>query len=187
MDGGTIAVDDPRAADIRDLLARHLAFANANSAPQDVHALDIGGLLAPEVTFISYRRAHQLLGVGALKQLDDQHAEVKSMHTAELARGQGVGRAVLEQLLAIAHDRGLRRVSLETGAHPPFAPARRLYRSAGFVPCGPFGEYQPGPHTTFMTLWLSPSPGDAGADSQRQPLAGSDVAGRSPAVQKYQG
>ena len=172
MDGGTIAVDDPRAADIRDLLARHLAFANANSAPQDVHALDIGGLLAPEVTFVSYRRGDQLLGVGALKQLDDRHAEVKSMHTAELARGQGVGRAVLDRLLAIARDRGLRRVSLETGAHPPFAPARRLYRSVGFVPCGPFGEYQPGPHTTFMTLWLSPSPGEVGADAQRHSASG---------------
>ena len=81
-------------------------------------------------------------------------AEIKSMHTAEAARGRGVGRAMLAHLLAVARARGFRRVKLETGTTAAFAPARMLYHSAGFVPCGPFGGYRPSDDNTFMTLEL---------------------------------
>lgn len=77
-----IAIDDPRAADVRALLERHLAFANLHTPPEDVHALDVDALLDPSVTFFSFRREGEVLGVAALKQLDDGHGEVKSMHTA---------------------------------------------------------------------------------------------------------
>lgn len=154
MDGAEITVDDPRATDVRELLGRHLALMRANTPPQDVYALDIDGLLDPAVTFYSLRLGGELLGVGALKQLDPHHAELKSMHTAEAARGRGIGRAMLDHLLAVARERGCRRVSLETGSMDAFAPARSLYATAGFRLCGPFGDYPSSGSSTFMTLAL---------------------------------
>lgn len=151
---GRVAPDDPRAHDVQDLLGRHLAFAHSQSGPEHVHALAVDGLLDPAISFFSYREAGLLLAVGALKQLEPGHAEIKSMHTAQAARGRGIGRAMLAHLIGLARDRGCRRVSLETGAIPAFAPARALYASAGFVPCGPFGEYAESPFNTFMTLTL---------------------------------
>jgi putative acetyltransferase len=152
---GEISVDDPRARDVRALLERHLAFTNATSPPEDMHALDVDGLLDPAVTFFSFRRDGELLGVGALKQLDAGHAELKSMHTTAAARGRGIGRAMLAHLVGVARDRGCSRVSLETGSMPAFAPARSLYASAGFIPCEPFASYTPSPNSTFMTLSLN--------------------------------
>ena len=154
MSDGEISADDPRSADVRELLERHLEFANSHGPPEDVHALDLDGLLDPAVTFFSLRRDGELLGVGALKQLDGCHAELKSMHTAEAARGRGVGRAMVGHLIAVARDRGFRRLSLETGSMAAFAPARALYASAGFTQCEPFGDYSPSRNSTFMTLSL---------------------------------
>jgi putative acetyltransferase len=149
-----IAVDDPRADDVRALLARHLAFAHETTPPEHVHALDLDGLLDPALTFFAARRGGVLVGIGALKQLDAGHGELKSMHTAAEARGQGVGRCMVEHLLATARQRGYARVSLETGTTDAFVPARALYRSVGFTSCGPFGDYRPSPDNEFMTLAL---------------------------------
>jgi putative acetyltransferase len=149
-----ISIDDPRASDVHALLERHLAFAYSLTPPEDVHALDVDALLDPALAFYSYRVDGTLLGVGALKQLDTHHAEVKSMHTAEAARGRGVGRAMLTHLVDVARDRGFARISLETGSTPAFAPALALYASAGFIACGPFGDYRPGRNNTFMTRAL---------------------------------
>jgi putative acetyltransferase len=165
---GVIASDDPQAPDVRQLLERHLTFAHAHTPPQDVHALDIDGLLDPSVAFFSYRAAGQLLAVGALKQLDRRHAELKSMHTAQAARGRGIGRAMLDHLIGVARDRGCDRVSLETGTMAAFAPARALYTSAGFTPCGPFGNYTESPSNSFMTLPIdNPRPGDTAITAAR--------------------
>jgi putative acetyltransferase len=149
-----IAIDDPRAGDVHALLEAHLAFANATTPPEDVHALDVDALTDPAVTFYSLRADGELLGVGALKQLDPLHGELKSMHTAAAARGRGVARALVAHLLAEARARGYRRVSLETGAGPAFAPALALYAGAGFERCGPFADYAPDRDNTFMTLAL---------------------------------
>ena len=127
----------------------------SQSPPDNVFALDLAGLLDPAVTLYSYRRDGVLLAIGALKHLDDQHGEVKSMHTAEATRGAGIGRAMLTHLIAVASDRGYRRLSLETGTMAGFAPARALYASAGFAECGEFADYQPSPHSTFMSLSLA--------------------------------
>lgn len=148
------SVDDPRAEDVRALLEQHLAFAHEHTPREHAYALDTGGLLDPAVTLCSYRRGGLLLAVGALKRLDERHAEIKSMHTAQAARGRGAGRAMLTHLIGLARARGCLRVSLETGTMAAFGPARSLYTSAGFRPCGPFGGYQPSPHNTFMTLEL---------------------------------
>ena len=152
----TIAVEDPRTADVVALLEQHLALMRATSPPGHVHALDVDRLVDPAITFLAARRATDgvLLGVGALKLLDASHAEIKSMHTAAEARGLGVGRAVLERLLALARERGCSRVSLETGTMDAFAPARSLYAATGFVTCEPFGDYTVNPYSTCMTLTL---------------------------------
>jgi putative acetyltransferase len=152
-----VTVDDPRAADVRALLRVHLEFCKALSPPEDVHALDLDGLLDPSVTFLTARRDRALLAIGAIKELDATHGELKSMHTVAPARGQGVGRAVLERLVDVARERGYRRVSLETGSMEGFRPARSLYEHFGFEPCEPFGDYAPSPHSTFMTLRLAPA------------------------------
>ena len=157
-DAWVIEEEDPRTADVSALLERHLAFCNTHSPPEDVHALDIEGLLDPAVAFFTLRQDGELLGVGTLKELDPSHAEIKSMHTAEASRGLGVGRAIVEHLLATAEARGYRRVSLETGSMDAFAPARSLYERIGFTPCGPFAEYRDSPNSNFMTLAL-PGPG----------------------------
>jgi putative acetyltransferase len=149
-----IAIDDPRAADVRALLEHHMAFTNAQSPPEHVHTLDVSGLLDPAVTFFSCRLDGVLLGVAALKRLGGDHAEVKSMHTASAARGRGVGRAMVDHVIEVAREHGLRRLSLETGSMAAFAPARSLYANAGFEPCGPFGGYSPSRYSTFMTLAL---------------------------------
>lgn len=156
MADGEITQDNPAAADVRALLARHLEFTTATSPPEDMHALDADGLLDPAVTFFSFRRDGELLGVGALKRLDGRHAELKSMHTVAAARGAGIGRAIVEHLVGVARERGYRRVSLETGSMAEFAPARALYASTGFVPCEPFGDYRRSRNSTFMTLALDP-------------------------------
>jgi putative acetyltransferase len=149
-----ISIDDPRAPDVRSLLATHLTFARAPTPPEDAHALDVDGLLDASVTFFSFRRDGVLLALGALQRLDPDHAEVKSMHTVEAARGQGIGRAMIEHLITVAREAGYRRLSLETGSMAEFAPARALYASAGFQPCEPFGHYLASPNSTYMTLYL---------------------------------
>jgi putative acetyltransferase len=147
-----IQPDDPRTTDVVALLKRHLAFAHEHTPPEHIHALDLTGLLDARVTLFSARRDDVLLGIGALKELDPTHGELKSMHTAAEFRGQGVGRALVDRLLSTARERRYTVVSLETGTVAAFAPARALYASVGFVPCGPFGDYPPSPTSAFMTL-----------------------------------
>lgn len=151
---GTLAIrpDDPRRDECRALLERHLAFCNEHTPAGFVFALDLSGLLQPSISFFSAADGAAVLGVGALKTLGDGHAEIKSMHTAAEARGRGVGRAIVEHLLAVAAERGLSRVSLETGSQDAFAPARALYVSLGFRPCGPFADYADNPTSAFMTI-----------------------------------
>lgn len=149
-----IEVDDLSGGDVRALLVEHLADMSAVSPPESVHALDLDALRAPDVTFFAAREDGVLLGCGALKELAGDHGELKSMRTAAHARGRGVAAAVLAHLLAVARDRGYRRVSLETGAEDFFAPARRLYARHGFTPCAPFAHYVEDPNSVFLTLEL---------------------------------
>jgi putative acetyltransferase len=150
-----IAVDDPRKPDVRALLERHLTFCLSETPPEHSFALDVDALAQPGVAFFSCRDADgTLLGVGAIKELDPAHVEIKSMHTAAEARGRGVGRAVLDQLLSAARSRGYQRVSLETGTTPGFTAARAMYVSRGFVPAEPFAQYFRTGDNTFYTLAL---------------------------------
>jgi putative acetyltransferase len=146
-----IAIDDPRRDDVRRLLEQHRRFASSIMPPEGVHVLAPDDTRDENVTWFSVRVGGELLGIGALKELDAEHAELKSMHTAAAVRGRGVARALVDRLLAEAAARGIRRVSLECGAGEAFVPARSLYAGAGFVPCGPFGGYTATPDNVFMT------------------------------------
>lgn len=142
-------------ADVQALLAAHLAGMHAQSPPESVHALPLEGLRRTDVTFFSARDTDgQLLSVGALRELDSGHGEIKSMRTVDDARNRGVGAAVLAHLLRIARERGYTRVSLETGTPEGFAPARRLYERHGFTRCPPFADYREDPFSCCMTLEL---------------------------------
>jgi putative acetyltransferase len=151
-----VAVEDPAAEDVLALLQEHLDDMYATSPPESVHALDVERLRAPDITFVTARAADGgLLGCGALKQHDATLGELKSMRTTAAARGRGVAATVLAHLLDVARDRGLDRVSLETGAEDYFAPARRLYARHGFVPCAPFADYTDDPNSAYLTLALA--------------------------------
>ena len=155
--------DLPLAPDVLGVVADHLSFNHSVTPPGHVHALAAESLADPAVTVLTARRRGALLGVGALRRLDDEHAELKSMHTVAAARRQGVGATMVDGLLSLAAERGFRRVSLETGTMAAFAPARRLYRRCGFTVCPPFGSYTSNPWSVCMTisLGLDPAVGEA--------------------------
>ena len=143
--------DSPLAKDVAPVLARHLALMRASSPPESVHAMDGAGLAGTEVMFFSLREGAVVLGIGAIKRIDADHAEIKSMHIVSEARGRGFARLLLVRLLSEARKAGASRVSLETGTQEVFGPARSLYKAAGFAECAPFEGYEPDPNSVFMT------------------------------------
>lgn len=150
-----ITVDDPRRPDVVELLDAHLTLMRRISPPGHVHALDLDGLRMPDVVFLTARLDDELYGVGALKDLGEARAEIKSMHTAGDARGRGVGRRLVDHIVELARSTGVTWLGLETGTQPEFEPARLLYASFGFRWCEPFGDYTENPYSTCMVLELS--------------------------------
>lgn len=146
--------DDLSRPQVSMLVDLHLNEAFANSPPGSVFALDRSGLCDPAVTLWTAWDGDDLLGMGALKTLDADHGELKSMRTAPTALRRGVGRALLDHLTAEGRARGYRRLSLETGSNAPFAPARAMYRAAGFVECAPFADYRDTSFSRYFTLAL---------------------------------
>ena len=149
-----IRVDDLAGAEIRALLAEHLDNMRQLSPPESVHALDLHALAKPEITFWTVWSGSELLGCGALKEITSTHGEVKSMRTASAHRRKGVGRAMLQHIVAEARRRSYARLSLETGSMPAFQPARTLYEGFGFAYCPPFADYADDPNSVFMTRTL---------------------------------
>jgi putative acetyltransferase len=149
-----IRLDDLSQPEVHALLDEHLAEMRRLSPPESVHALDLGALRRPEISFWTLWSGSDLLGCGALKQLDASHAEIKSMRTATAHRRRGVARTMLEHLVQEARQRSYARLSLETGAEDAFAPARALYASFGFTYCAPFADYTNDPNSVFMTRLL---------------------------------
>ena len=149
-----IKLDDLRGPEIAAFLEAHLEDMKATSPPESKHALDLEGLRQPEVTFWTVWEQGTLIGCGAIKALDADHGEIKSMRTAPACRGQGVASRLLQHILAEAQQRGDRRLSLETGSMAFFEPARRLYAKHGFESCPPFGDYWADPNSVFMTRTL---------------------------------
>jgi putative acetyltransferase len=149
-----IVPDDLTGPEILALLQLHLDDMHRWSPPESVHAMPAERLRQPDVTFFSAWDGETLAGCGAIKHLDASHGELKSMRVAPQYRGRGVGRAVLDRLLAEARARGYARVSLETGRPEPFQPAQRLYRANGFVECAPFADYVADDFSMCMTRTL---------------------------------
>ena len=124
-----------------ELLRVHAAGMLANSPAESCHFLDLSGLKAADVTFWSAWDGEELAGIGALKQIDAAHGEIKSMRTAPGRLRGGTGAAILSHILKVARERGYRRLSLETGSGEAFEPAIALYRKFGFTDCPAFGDY----------------------------------------------
>jgi putative acetyltransferase len=149
-----IRIDDLQGPAIQALLAEHVAALRATSPPESCHVLDLAGLRRPEITFWSAWDNGTLAGCGALKKLDAQHAEVKSMRTAATHLRRGVAARLLAHMIGQAQARGYVRLSLETGPQDYFAPARKLYAQCGFTVCAPFADYVEDPLSVFMTKAL---------------------------------
>lgn len=143
---------DPR---IAEFLEDHIGDMRSVSPPESVHALDLEGLKLPGITFWSVWQEEKLVGCGALKELNDLHAEIKSMRVSSEFRGQGVASEILSFLLGEAVSKGYRRLSLETGSMSFFEPARKLYEKFRFQYCAPFGAYKEDPNSMFMSLELT--------------------------------
>ena len=150
--------DDLIGPEIRALLETHFAGMLANSPKDSCHFLDFEGLKGPGVTFWSVWTNDsgdaELMGCGALKELDPAHGEIKSMRTHEAHLRKGAAAAMLEHIITTAKTRGYQRLSLETGSGPAFDAAHGLYLRYGFDYCPPFGDYKEDPFSRFMTLAL---------------------------------
>ncbi len=152
-----IELDDLSRPQVHALLHEHLRHMHEMSPADRVFALDLRKLQAPGISVWTAWQDDLLLGCGALKELSPLQGEIKSMRTPAARRRCGAGRALLAHIIATARQRGYRTLSLETGTHPGFDPAKALYASFGFQPCGPFADYEDNPHSAFMALSLAPA------------------------------
>jgi putative acetyltransferase len=143
--------DDDR---VKALLTRHLEGMHANSPPGHVFALDWSGLQRPEISFYALWDGEDLLGFGALKELEPRAGEIKSMRTADAHLRKGVAATILDHIIAVARQRDYARLSLETGSGPAFEPAVNLYRKYGFTDGGAFDGYVKSPFNRFLHLDL---------------------------------
>lgn len=157
-----IEVDDLTRPEVLGLLQEHLDNMYELTPPEQVFALDVTKLRAPDITFWTVWEGGLLLGCGALKELGPGHGEIKSMRTPKALRRRGAGRAMLAHIVDEARRRGYALLSLETGSHAAFGAAQALYRSAGFGYCGPFGGYVENESSVFMSLRLADSTGPTG-------------------------
>ena len=149
-----IKTDDLKGPEIYELLQEHLRSMRLHSPPESVHALDIEGLRQPEITFWTVWENGELLGCGALKELDSRHGEIKSMRTSARHLCRGVARNLLHHIIEEAKRRGYSRLSLETGSTAAFEPALKLYANFGFKRCAPFADYVEDSFSVFMTREL---------------------------------
>ncbi|MFN3608719.1 MAG: GNAT family N-acetyltransferase [Hyphomonas sp.] len=145
---------DLSSPDMAELIAVHAQTMLAASPPESCHFLPIDGLRQPSVSVWTMWEDGALIGCGALKDLGGTAGEIKSMHTRAHLRGRGLGRRMLEHILAVAKGSGYTDLWLETGSMDAFLPARRLYESYGFIACGPFGDYAEDPSSVFMHLHI---------------------------------
>lgn len=148
----TISEEDPRHADVRELIAVADALSESLYPPESNHLVDVDALASPDVTFYVARRDGIAVATGALMRHDRELGEVKRMWVEPSVRGLGIGNRILTQIELRARGNGLTRLALETGIHN--TEALELYRKAGFVECAPFGDYRPDPLSVFMSKEL---------------------------------
>ena len=151
-----VRIDDLAGPDVQALVAEHLAGMQGNSPPGHGHALAIEALRRSDLTFWSAWQDAALCGCGALKELDARSGEVKSMRTRPGFLRQGVGQAVLDEIVRTARARHYTSLYLETGTGAAFAAAHALYQRNGFNGCGAFGDYAATDFNVFMRKPLAP-------------------------------
>lgn len=146
-----VAPGDPRDPQATALLKASHALMESLFPPEDNFYLDVGDLCVPEISFFVAHDGNLVLGTGALADKGD-YGEVKSMFVSPVARGKGVGEALLRQIEAAARAKGHTAMKLETGN--VLHAAHRLYERSGFTKCGPFGDYPEANSSIFMEKTL---------------------------------
>ena len=147
-----IKVDDLSGGEVIKLLEEHLVDMYKVSPPESVHALDLDGLKANNITFFSGWEKGLLMGCVAINKLNSKQVELKSMRTAREARKSGVATQLLQHVIDVCRHQGVEQIYLETGSQDYFKPAHYLYEKFGFSYCGPFANYQLDPCSQFMKL-----------------------------------
>jgi putative acetyltransferase len=149
-----IREDDLSGDQTLELLRLHLQGMQSSSPPGSVFALDLSGLKAAGVSVWTAWIGDAVAGIGALRDLGDRTGELKSMRTHPAFLRRGVASALLEHIVSVARERGMTRLSLETGSGPAFEPALALYRRRGFVDGEAFAQYRRSPFNQFLHLQL---------------------------------
>ena len=139
------------------LLKKHFIELRAASPEGSAHVLDIPGLQEPSIKFWSVWEDDQLMGCGALKFLDKDHGEFKSIRMEDSFRGKGNGIKVINHLIEEVKKLKIKRLSIETGAGKFFAPTRKLFDNCGFKPCEPFAHYKEDVNSLYLTKLLDHS------------------------------
>jgi len=149
-----ITIEKSLSEELSQLLQAHWVFCTTTTPIEHVYALDASKLFTPDITVFGARVLGELVGVGAIRKLDADHAELKSMHTLAKSRGNGIGKAMVAHIESFAKVQGIKRIGLETGPNEPFKPARELYKSLGYEECEAFGDYVLSEYNTCMTKIL---------------------------------
>ena len=139
---------------VNQLLKKHFIELRAASPEGSAHVLDIPGLMIPSIKFWSLWENNQLIGCGALKFLEKNHGEFKSIRIHDDFRGKGNGKKIINHLFNEAKKLNIQRISIETGAGSFFAPARKLFDNCGFKPCPPFAHYKEDINSLYLTKLL---------------------------------
>tara|TARA_B100001250_G_scaffold124565_1_gene105877 strand:- start:2999 stop:3454 length:456 start_codon:yes stop_codon:yes gene_type:complete len=137
---------------VNDLLKKHFIELRSVSPEGSAHVLDIPGLKIPSIKFWSLWNENELIGCGALKFLDKEHGEFKSIRVADKFRGKGMGEKIISHLIDQAKEIGIKKLSIETGAGNFFKPARKLFQKFGFKSCKPFAHYKEDPNSCYFNL-----------------------------------
>ena len=141
-------------SDVNDLLKKHFIELRSVSPAGSTHVLDIDGLKDPSIKFWSLWEDNKLVGCGALKFLEKNHGEFKSIRVADEFRKKGIGSRIINHLIEEAKKLQISKLSIETGAGEFFLPARNLFSKFGFKLCPPFAHYKEDPHSCYYTLNL---------------------------------
>ena len=139
---------------VNELLVKHFIELRSVSPEGSTHVLDISGLKDPTIKFWSLWNENELMGCGALKFLDENHGEFKSIRITDKFRGKGYGINIIEHLVSEAKKLNIKKLSIETGAGEFFVPARKLFTKFGFKPCKPFAHYKKDPNSCYFTMDL---------------------------------
>ena len=141
--------------EVHKLLIKHFIELRSVSPEGSAHVLDIAGLKDPTIKFWSLWNENDLMGSGALKFLDKEHGEFKSIRVSDNFRGKGNGTKVINHLINEAKKLNIKRLSLETGAGDFFSAARKLFNNCGFKPCKPFSHYKNDINSVYMTMLIN--------------------------------